>query len=86
MKIIFHQSFNKSYLKLREKEKIKFKERVIIFLEDKFNPILNNHPLKGRYKGYRSINVGGDTRAIYKMINEEACLFVDVGTHGRLYS
>ena len=86
MKIIFHQSFNKSYLKLREKEKIKFKERVAIFLEDKFNPILNNHPLKGKYSGYRSINIGGDIRAIYKTLSEEVCLFVDIGSHNRLYS
>ena len=86
MKIIFHPSFNKPYLKLREKEKTKFKERVAIFLEDEFSPILNNHAIKGKYNGYRSINVTGDLRAIYKGIGDELYLFVDIGTHSRLYS
>ena len=57
MTIQLHKTFIKQYSKLTKAQKIKFKERRSIFLQDEFNPILNNHALKGKYKGYRSINI-----------------------------
>ena len=65
-------------------EKEKFKNRLMLFGQDEFNPILNNHPLKGKYQGYRSINVTGDLRAIYKRETNVA-IFVIIGSHSRLY-
>lgn len=84
MKIKLHKNFKKQYKKLSESEKKKFKERRDLFLQDEFNPILNNHSLKGKYQGYRSINVTGDLRAIYKRETNVA-IFVIIGSHSRLY-
>ncbi len=86
MKIILHKNFEKQYGKLRGKEKQKFKERRNIFLNYPFQPVLNNHPLKGKFKGYRSINITGDLRAVYKLLNEETAIFVAIDTHSNLYS
>lgn len=84
MKIKLHKNFEKGYKKLTSSEKKKFKERRDLFLQDEFNPILNNHALKGNYLGYRSINVTGDLRAIYKR-EENQAIFVAVNSHSNLY-
>ena len=86
MKIRFHGNFGKQYQKLNEKQKKKVQERIILFLKNPFHSILNNHPLKGKYVGYRSINITGDLRAIYKFVSEQECIFVVVDTHSNLYS
>ena len=86
MKIVFHRNFEKQYKRLRATEKKRFKERLYIFKRDEFNSVLNNHPLRGTYKGYRSINITGDLRAIYKMIARDVFLFVAIDTHHNLYS
>ena len=84
MKIQLHKDFEKQYQKLRTNEKRKFKERRDLFMQDQFNPILNNHSLKGKYLGYRSINITGDLRAIY--IEEgEIVIFVAIDSHSNLY-
>jgi len=84
MIIHLHRNFKKQYEKLKDSQKRKFKERRSVFLQDEFSPILNNHALKGRYQGYRSINVTGDIRVIFK---EEAqyVIFVKIGSHSNLY-
>lgn len=83
--ITFHRDFNKKYKKLSQKDKEKTKERIRIFSEDIFNPILNNHPLEGKYKGYRSINIKGDLRIVYKLRNVNAAFFVAIDNHSNLY-
>lgn len=85
MIVRFHRDFEKRYKKLKAGEKNKFKKRLKIFLQDEFNSILNNHPLKGKYKGYRSINITGDLRAVYKRINKKAVVFAVIDTHSNLY-
>ena len=65
-------------------QKEKFKERRNLFLRDEFNPVLNNHALKGRWLGYRSINVTGNVRAIFKR-DLESALFVAIDRHSNLY-
>ena len=85
MRILTHRNFDKAYMKLRDGEKNRFKERRNMFLNNPFYPMLNNHALNGKYVGCRSINIGGDLRAIFKMLNEKTALFVDVDTHPNLY-
>lgn len=85
MKIILHKNFHKAYCKLQKGEKERFKERRNILLGDPFNPVLNNHPLSGKYSGYRSINIGGDLRVVFKMLTESIALFATIDTHSNLY-
>jgi addiction module RelE/StbE family toxin len=86
MIIILHKKFVRKFKKLRESEKVKFRQRRDIFLCNQFDPILYNHILHGEYLGFRSINVGGDLRVIYTMIERNTALFVDIDTHSNLYS
>ena len=84
MIIDYHKDFIKSFKKLPSKIKKKFQERQLLFEKDQFNPILNNHTLSGDYKGYRSINVSGDVRAIYRK-SSEGVFFIMIGSHSKLY-
>ena len=86
MKIKLHKKFTRQFSKLNKKEKLKCKNRLNLFLDDPFNELLNNHALQGKYKGLRSINMSGDLRAIYEMINNNTAFFIDLDTHSNLYS
>ena len=86
MTVLFHKNFEKQYKKLSRNSQHKFKDRIQILRSDVFNPILNNHPLRGKYAGYRSIEVSGDLRAIYKTVGNDVFLFVTIGSHNYLYS
>jgi len=85
MKILFHRYFKKDHAKLRVSEKAKFKEQIKAFVEDPFNPTLGNHVLHGKYRGCRSISVGGDLRAVYEVVGKEEYFFIAIGTYAKLY-
>lgn len=83
--IVFHQSFKKKYKKLRQTEKERCDERLKLYEENPFNPILHNHSLKGEREGEWSINVGGDLRALYEYETGDIVIFTDVDTHHNLF-
>lgn len=85
MKIEFHRHFTKRYKSIPPKIRHQFEERLFIFEENPFHPLLNNHPLTGDRKGQWSINVTGDWRAIYVFKNEGTVVFIDIDTHSNLY-
>ena len=79
-----HKSFEKDYLKLKPAQRKRLKKAFILFVNDPMHPDLYNHPLTGEWTGYRSIAFGGDWRAHYKVVENEA-VFVACGTHSQLY-
>lgn len=85
MKIVTHRRFDKRYQKLRSGEQKRFQDRRDIFLKNSFDALLENHPLQGSYLGYRSINVGGDLRVVYRLIDPETAYFTAIGTHHELF-
>jgi len=64
---------------------IKFSERVKRFEFDRTDPILKDHALIGKKSGYRAFSVAGDVRVVYKMIETDTALLVDIGTHNQVY-
>lgn len=86
MLVKFSRTFSKHHDKAPKKIKAAFDRRLKLFMEDKFHSQLNNHPLSGRLKGYRSINITGDWRAIFREFNSgKSVLFEILGPHSRLY-
>jgi len=85
MRAIFHRPFKKQWQKLTTAEQERFLQRLEIYLENPHARLLHDHLLTGKWKNHRSINVGGDLRAIYKVIEKELIQFVAIGTHGQLY-
>lgn len=84
MVVKYTKGFVKDTQRLTAGQKDKLKIRLRLFEQDRFNSNLNNHALKGKYLGYRSINVTGDLRAIFKIVGEEA-IFVTINSHSNLY-
>lgn len=84
MKIDYSRSFKKDYKKLAFKLRNQFRERLILFRENQFNPLLNNHFVHYPYEGCQSINVSGDVRALFE-INNDGALFIRIGSHSELY-
>jgi addiction module RelE/StbE family toxin len=85
-------NYSKNFLKQLKKSPIKiqqtFRDRLVIFIENPINHLLNNHALTGKYTGCRSINITGDWRAIYQDFskkNTKIYYFVTIGTHNQLY-
>jgi addiction module RelE/StbE family toxin len=85
MPVRFSKTFARQYDNALPPVQEIFKKRLRIFLQDKSDPILNNHPLKGKMKGCRSINVGGDWRAIFEESPGGDIFFLLLGTHSQLY-
>lgn len=85
MKVIFSKQFlkdlDKSPLSIQEA----FEKRFTIFLRNPFHSLLHNHPLKGKFSLYRSININGDWRAIFRTIEKDEIFFLAIGTHSELY-
>ena len=84
MKAKLHKNFQKKFDKLPLKIQEHFYERLDIFLENKFNKLLNNHSVEKRFPNCRSINVSGDYRAIFKE-NGDVAIFITIGSHSSLY-
>ncbi len=86
MKIEFKKRFVKQIDKSSVKIRNAFYARIKIFQNDQFHSILNNHQLTGKYKEFRSINITGDWRAIFKEFkNDDLAVFYLIGIHSKLY-
>jgi addiction module RelE/StbE family toxin len=82
MQIEYSRKFIKDFKKCPKNIKSNFKTRLNIFINDRYSSILNNHPLIGELKNYRSINITGDWRAIFEEIDKgQIVYFVAIGTH-----
>ncbi len=86
MQIEYSRRFVKELKRAPRKIQIAFRDRLILFLENRSFPILNNHALNGEMKNCRSINITGDWRAIYEDLeNGDVIFFIILGTHSQLY-
>ena len=79
------KTFDKQYSKLNDKTKTIYKNRIVMFKNNPFDFRLRNHALKGKYLGYRSIDVTGDVRALYTVKGDIVIIFGFIGTHSQLY-
>lgn len=87
MILYFHKQFEKQLKKMTKKQRLVVKSHLEIFLQNPYHNKLNNHGLRGKYKNYRSINISGDLRAIYKLSEDASeAVFIYLGNHNNLYS
>ena len=85
MKVVFHRRFDKMATKLSPKIKQKMVERITLFSSDPLDKRLRIHALHTPYQGSYSIDITGDIRAIYQLVDNETALFTHIGTHSQLY-
>jgi len=82
---LYSAEFKKRYKKLPRSAKEKTIARLELLAQDEFAPLLNNHPLRGKYEAYRSINITGDIRLVYRKPEPGTYFLVTIGTHSQLY-
>lgn len=86
MSVKFSKRFVKQFDAVPTAIKQLFDNKLQIFLLNKFDLTLNNHQLKGKMKGLRSINLGGDWRVIFEEAQNGDITFKLIGTHSQLYN
>jgi addiction module RelE/StbE family toxin len=85
MRIIYDSLFEKQTQRLPKPLRLKIRERVALLVADEFHPLLANHALHGAYRAYRSINITGDWRLVYRRLEEGSYYLRAIGTHHQLY-
>ncbi len=85
MTVEFSRSFKKEFAKLPLSIQQKFDQRFLLFSDDIFHVLLNNHSVHPVYKESRSINITGDYRVIYTKEESGGILFTHIGKHSELY-
>ncbi len=85
MNVVFHRRFDKMAAKLTPKLKQKMVERITLFTNDPLDSQLRNHAIYTPYKGSYNIDITGNVRAVYELVDDETALFTHIGTHSQLY-
>jgi addiction module RelE/StbE family toxin len=85
MKITYSKQFLKTARKLSPKVQVQLADRIELFGLNPLHKQLKNHSLHTPYKGSYSINITGDYRAIYHLVDDQTALFTHIGTHSQLY-
>jgi addiction module RelE/StbE family toxin len=86
MKIRFHEVFLKHYKKRIVSAGLTklFQERLEIFKKNPNDPILKNHPLKGKKTNLRAFSITGDIIVVYQKYGD-TYFFFDIGSHNQVY-
>ena len=85
VRIEYHPRFKKQYRKLPSSAQVRFQHRIKLLIIEPDNPMLRVHALKAEYKGYLSMNVTGDIRALFYYEGTNVVVFGFIGTHSQLY-
>ncbi|MBI5412556.1 type II toxin-antitoxin system mRNA interferase toxin, RelE/StbE family [Candidatus Peregrinibacteria bacterium] len=89
MRIEFSKEFRRDLRHLNDKQFEQFKKRLTLFANQPSHPLLHNHQLKGKLKGYCSFNITGDLRVQYRIEGNlehgTVIKMVCIGTHSQLY-
>ena len=85
MQFFLSKQFEKDFAKLPKGVKQKTIAVLQKFAHDPKDASMRNHRLSGKWKNYFSINITGDTRAIYVFVESDTVRFVAVGSHSELY-
>ena len=88
LRITWDQGFKRIYKKKVKNDlelKKRFWEAVELFSKEPFNPRLRTHKLTGKLEGLLAFSVAFDCRVIFKFIDKNEVLLVDIGDHDEVY-
>lgn len=80
----FKRAFKKRVGTLQEKERL-FWEKMAVFIANPHDPSLKTHKLSGTLEGLSSFSIDYDTRVIFKFVDKNRALLIDIGTHDEVY-
>jgi len=88
IKIIWDRGFRNIYRKkVRNDARLKrrFWKATEVFSKNPFHPILRTHKLSGKLEGLWAFTVAYDCRVVFKFLNGDEILLIDVGGHEEVY-
>lgn len=85
MNIISHRKFVKAYTRLSVEQQLTIDDALLKFAENRTDPTLHDHALKGKVKGLRAFSAGFDLRVIYREEgNFITVVLLDAGTRNQV--
>ena len=88
IRIAWDQGFGKIYRKKVRNDvllKQRFWKTMELFSRNPFHPRLRTHKLSGKLEGLWAFTVAYDCRVVFKFLNGDEVLLVDVGGHEEVY-
>ncbi len=85
VEIEYSSKFLRSLSKTPSHIQDRAEERDLIFRNDPFDPRLHTHKLHGRDSRHWSYSVDYDYRVKFAFLNDNAVLYLDIGTHDEVY-
>ncbi len=88
IEITWDQGFKRTYRKKVKNDselKQKFWKAIRLFSKNPFHQKLRTHKLSGKLEGLWAFAVTYDCRVIFKFVNGDRVLLVDVGSHEEVY-
>ena len=88
IKATWDQRFKKIYkkkVKNNDELKKRFWKAMELFSKNPFNPRLRTHKLTGKLDGLWALSVEYDCRVIFKFLNKDEILLIDIGSHDEVY-
>lgn len=88
IEVVWDQGFKRSYRKRISRAphlKKQFWEKMELFLDDPFSPMLRTHKLSGNLKGTWAFSINDDYRIIFEFLTRNKILLIDFGTHDEVY-
>ena len=88
VELIWDNNFKRSYKKKIANNPVlkkKFIDKIKLFSEDPYNNTLETHKLKGKLKELSAFSVDDNIRVIFKKLEENVYMLIDIGTHDEVY-
>ena len=88
IRVTWDQGFKRIYkkkVKNNQELKKRFWDAMEIFLKEPLNPRLRTHKLSGKLEGFWAFSVTYDHRVIFKFLDKDKILLVDIGGHDEVY-
>jgi addiction module RelE/StbE family toxin len=85
MTIRYSKKFRKQYQKLTPKLQQKTTDAIKLWSQKPNDKSLRLHKLSGKMSRFHIIDVTGDLRVLYEIVNDEVYLYQMISTHSQLY-
>jgi addiction module RelE/StbE family toxin len=73
--------FEKDFLNLPEKIRLKAEKKIKLFEKDCFNRTLKTHKLKGVLKNFWSFSIDNNYRVIFRFLPNQEVIYYRIGPH-----
>ena len=86
MRVESSKQFHKAYVRLSLVQREAVDKALLLYQQNRHDPLLRDHPLKGKMKGLRAFSAGWDLRIIYREEGGFITIFlIDTGSHNQVY-